>query len=95
MKLKENLAQKMKAKREEARQERYKMYELDNEEGFVEDEEEAELTDGSDTDAGPEEEIEEEEEEEEAMDEDEYKETEKEEHVVSTIQIQHKYDMGK
>ena len=40
----------MKKKREEARQLRNQMYSLDNEEGFDKQEEEAELTDQTDTD---------------------------------------------
>lgn len=63
----------MKVKREEARKKRCEMYELDNEEGF-DGEEEAELTDQTDTD---DEEVEEEEvEEEELMEEEKEKEKE-------------------
>ncbi|WAR20345.1 CLSPN-like protein [Mya arenaria] len=47
--LKEQLQEKMKAKREQARQKRQELYALDNEEGGFE--EEAELSDKSDTDA--------------------------------------------
>ena len=50
MRLKERLAVKMKEKRDEARQVRKQMYSLDNEEGFDKEEDEAELTDQTDTD---------------------------------------------
>lgn len=80
--LKESLAEKMKAKREEARRQRCEMFALDNEEGF-EDEEEAELTDQSDTDEEEEEEMAEDEEEE--MDEDEYTTKEKERMVKKSL----------
>ncbi|XP_064604101.1 claspin-like [Liolophura sinensis] len=51
--LKEQLSAQMRVKREEARQKRVELYQLDNEEGYeegnAEEEEEAEMTDGSDT----------------------------------------------
>ena len=56
MALKEQLKAKMKEKREQARQQRQEMYDLDNEEGgFDVDEEEAEMSDRSDTDVEDEE----------------------------------------
>ena len=78
LRLKESLATKMRAKREEARLQRCEVYALDNEEGFN-DEEEAEMTDQTDT----EDECDEEEMEEEEMDEGADAEEEEEERIVS------------
>lgn len=85
MALKEQLQEKMKARREEARQKRQELYDLDNEEGGFE-EEEAEMSEKSDTDVEDEEEneadIDEEEGEEEEGFEDMYGEDEEEEKEV-------------
>ena len=72
--LKNKLQEQMRLKREEARQRRCEALNLDNEEGFGDEEEEAELTDQTDTD----EDVIDDEEEEEEMDDEECTKSEKE-----------------
>jgi hypothetical protein len=57
--LKEQLKEKMKARREIARQKRQEVYDLDNEEGGYDAEEEAEMSEHSDTDVEDEDDFEE------------------------------------
>lgn len=85
--LKEQLQEKMKVRREQARQKRQELYDLDNEEGGFDAEEEAEMSERSDTDVEDDEEVDDEDVDGEIEDEENYEDVEDEEREVSPCNL--------